>query len=63
MVPDLVCHHLSENHVVLELDEHVTAPARAIELHVVRDSETGDAIAWWEDDNGIWLGVAVVGRT
>lgn len=58
----LAVHDLSDDHVVLELHEDLTAPGPAVELHLVQDSETGGTIAWWEDDAGRFLGVASVGR-
>ncbi len=52
MEPDLVCHVLSPDHVVVELHERLTAPGPGLELHVVQDSGTGEVVAWWEDDAG-----------
>jgi hypothetical protein len=46
---------------VLELDEALTAPGRALELHVVIDSELGRTIAWWENEEGAFLGAPLVG--
>jgi hypothetical protein len=40
----------------------LTAPGPPLELHVVRDSETGSTAAWWEDDEGTWLWIADVGK-
>ena len=58
---DLLVHDLAADYVVLELHEALTAPGPALELHVVQDSETGASIAWWEADDGAWLGPAQVG--
>jgi len=52
---DPVWYDLAADHGVLEL----TGP---LELHVVQDSETGAAVAWWEDDQGTWLRAAEVGE-
>jgi hypothetical protein len=60
-VRDLAIHDLAADHVVVELHERVTAPGPALELHVVIDSETGETSAWWEDEDGRWLGTAMVG--
>jgi hypothetical protein len=62
MDPDLAVQVVAEDHVVVELHERLTAPGPALELHVVLDSETGAATAWWEDDDGGWLGEARVGK-
>jgi len=51
---------LEEDHGVLELHER-TFGGIGLELHIVIDSETGDAIAWWERE-GEWFAVAHVGR-
>ena len=61
MAPDLAVHNLSEDHVVVELNERLTEPGPALELHLVQDSETGTTIAWWEDETGSWFGPASVG--
>lgn len=58
----LVWHDLDPDHGVLELDESLTAPGPPLELHVVRDSETGSTAAWWVDDEGSWLRIADVGK-
>lgn len=61
MTPNLAVHTLSEDHLVVELNERLTEPGPALELHLVRDSETGASTAWWEDDAGSCLAVAAVG--
>jgi hypothetical protein len=61
MGPGLTVHDLAPDHVVLELREDLTAPGPALELHVVQDSETGQTIAWWEDECGAWLRLAPIG--
>lgn len=58
MEPDLVCHVLSPDHVVIELHERVTAPGPALELHLVHNSGTGEVVAWWGDEHGRILAVA-----
>lgn len=45
MDPDLAVHDLTEDHVVVELHEPLTAPGPALELHVVVDAETGETTA------------------
>jgi hypothetical protein len=55
------CHDLSVDHVVIELHEALTAPSLAVELHVVQDSDTGETIAWWEDENGTFLLSVAIG--
>jgi hypothetical protein len=62
MHPRLVWHDLAPDHGVLELHEELTAPGPALELHVVTDTATGAAAAWWEDDEGTWLRIVEVGR-
>ena len=62
MDPHLVWHTIAPDHGVLELHEALTDPGPPLELHVVRDSETGSAAAWWEDDAGTWLWIADVGN-
>jgi hypothetical protein len=62
MAPLFVWHDLARDHGVLELHEVVTAPTLPLELHVVRDSETGATAAWREDDEGTWLRIADVGE-
>jgi hypothetical protein len=61
MAPLLVWHDLASDHGVLELHETLTFPGPALELHLVRDTETGTTAAWWEDDEGVWLWIADVG--
>ena len=63
MDPHLDWHDLSPDHGVLELHERLTAPGPPLELHVVRDSETGGTAAWWEDDEGTWLRIVEIGRS
>ena len=63
MAPDLNVHDLAADHVVLELHERITAPGPALELHIVQDSETGETIAWWEDERGTSLGAVAVGKS
>ncbi len=60
--PDLAVHDLTEDHIVLELHERLMAPGPALELHIVQDTATGTTAAWWEDDEGGWLGEASVGE-
>ena len=52
---------LAEDHGVLELPEHLTSPGPALELHVVISSDGTGTVAWWESDDGGWLGVVDVG--
>jgi hypothetical protein len=53
---------VAPNYGVLEFHEELTAPGRALELHLVIDSETDATIAWWAiGDRGLWLGKAVIG--
>ena len=53
---------LAPDHEVLELDERLTAPGPALELHIVVDVEAGETFAWWMTDRGRMIGVADVGR-
>jgi hypothetical protein len=55
-------HDRARDDGVLELHEVLTAPGPPLELHLVTDSETGAAAAWWEDDAGTWLWIADVGK-
>jgi hypothetical protein len=58
MDPDLTSFDLAPNHGVLEFHERLVAGI-GLELHVVRaDNMT---FAWWESEDGGWLGVAEVG--
>ena len=57
-----VWHDLGPDHGELGLDEAITAPAPALELHIVRDAATGAARAWWMDENGKKLGAVRVGQ-
>jgi hypothetical protein len=59
--PLVAWHDLAPDHGVLELHETFTAPGPPLELHLVRDSETGATAAWWEDDDGRWLRIVDVG--
>lgn len=63
MVPYLGVHDLADDHVVVELHERLTAPGPALELHVVQDSESGETVAWWEDEWGALLAPAAVGAS
>jgi hypothetical protein len=38
-----------------------TASRRPLELHVLRIAETGQVIAWWEDDGGTVYRFVLVG--
>jgi hypothetical protein len=49
---------LDPEHGVLELPQD--ALGQGIELHVVTDG-VGSSIAWWEDDQGRWVGAVAVG--
>jgi len=51
---------LAPDYGVLELDEAVTAPGPALELHVVRSQRAG-VVAWWTTDAGRTLGFVEVG--
>jgi len=46
---------------VLELDEAVTAPGPALELHVLMSERIG-LVAWWSTERGETLGFVEVGR-
>ncbi len=50
---------LDEDHGVLELDEHLTGGV-GLELHLAYASRWG-WLAWWERDDGAWLGIARIG--
>jgi hypothetical protein len=52
---------LSPHYGVLELDEEVTAPGPALELHVVRSEGVG-LVAWWSTERGETLRFVEVGR-
>ena len=45
---------LAPDYGVLEVDEAVTAPGPALELHLVTDGATGTSVAWWSTDE--WRG-------
>ena len=51
---------LAPDYVVLELDEAVTAPGPALELHVVVSKRAG-LVAWWSTDLAVSLGLVEVG--
>jgi hypothetical protein len=57
-----VWHDLDPDHGVLELPELVAYPAPLLELHIARDSETGEAVAWWTDDRVSGLRVVQVAK-
>ncbi len=46
---------------VLEVHEALTPPGLALELHVVVGSDEHGTLAWWEAENGTWLGHVEVG--
>lgn len=48
-------------HGVLEFDPRLTPFGHALELHVVV-CEDETTFAWWESENGGWLGVAETGQ-
>ena len=60
MDPDFTCYELSADHLVLELHERITAPAPALELHVVREALPTRVVAWWVADNGKMVALAPV---
>lgn len=67
MEPNFVWHDLEHpepdiQHGVLELNERLTQPAQALELHVVMTKPSGTMVAWWATDNGLMLGFVEVGE-
>ena len=58
--PDAQWFDLDDDHGVLELHERV-AEGVGLELHVAHTLRFG-LIAWWERDDGAWLGMVEVGR-
>jgi hypothetical protein len=50
---------IGDGYGVLELNEAVTRPRAALELHVL--TTDGETRAFWLDDEGRWLGLAEVG--
>jgi hypothetical protein len=54
------CFDLGPDYGVLELDEAVTAPGPALELHVVVSERVG-LVARWSTDLGVSLGFIEVG--
>jgi hypothetical protein len=61
-MPLLFWHDLAPNHGVLALHEALVGPRPLLELHVVVDSELGEASAWWEDQAGRFCWLAEVGK-
>lgn len=59
---ELAVHVIADGRFVMELHERLTSPGPALELHVARDSETRVTRAWWETEEGSWLGEATVGK-
>jgi hypothetical protein len=51
---------LAPDYGVLELDERVTAPGPALELHVVSSKRVG-LVAWWSTEQGETLGFVEIG--
>jgi phosphoribosylformylglycinamidine (FGAM) synthase-like enzyme len=57
----LAVHDVAHGHILVELSERFIAPGPALELHVVVDEETRATRAWWEDEDGRWIGATTVG--
>ena len=55
---DQIWFDLGETHAVLEFD--ASPEGRALELHVVVQSDGSGTVAWWESESGLWLGAADV---
>jgi hypothetical protein len=51
----LIWFDVGPDYGVLEVDEAITAPGPALELHLLIDRETGMTVAWWSSDGGAWL--------
>lgn len=47
---------------VLKLDQRLAPGGFTLELHVVRDPETGGSLAWWQTARGEWLGCVEAGE-
>ena len=50
MDPDLVWFDLGDDYGVLELDERLTPPGLALELHVLKLHDSAETFAWWRTD-------------
>lgn len=55
MEPNFTWHDLDQDGGVLELHEHLTDPAPALELHVQATAD-GSVVAFWATDDGQMLG-------
>lgn len=52
---------MDDGYAIVELSERATAPAPALELHVLRDELEDETLAYWLLDDGRLLHAAGVG--